>query len=482
MKISRKLQLIVALTTIEITITVFSALEIAKGAKFHQLNFLHSKHTVHFSELLHDIQNGNPIVINEIKNIIVDIRQQPIECIEEISSINKTVMRIINTISALEICKKDIKDANNALNSLTKFNNQNINKTQLLKDLNYALDQFRINSENFEQPINKTVSFLLTTLIPMVILISIFNIVFITYLSKTISNSIKNLTILLKSKPEDDLNLEDSLKKNTSTELKDLIISAKFRIQKDLLNIENNKELQAIINEKTVSLQKANEELTQFAYRSSHDLKSPLSSSKALAKFICLDIDQGNLLEAKKNANKISHQMDKLEKLVVDILLLTKADVNTNELIPINFDNMLMDIKERLSWLCKDNHCSININISLSREIKSESIRISQIIENLLSNSLKYYDKKKEESYINIDIKNNNNSVIIKIVDNGIGIPEEYQSEVFTMFKRFHPEISNGSGLGMAIIKKHIDYLNGSITFRSSKEGTSFKITIPTTT
>jgi signal transduction histidine kinase len=65
------------------------------------------------------------------------------------------------------------------------------------------------------------------------------------------------------------------------------------------------------------------------------------------------------------------------------------------------------------------------------------------------------------------------------VSDNGIGIPEKHQAEVFDMFKRFHVEKSTGSGLGMALVKKHIEYLKGDISFTSSKDGTVFTITIP---
>jgi len=479
MKISNKLKLIVALTILEISITVFSALEIAKGGKFHQLNFLHLKYYTEFSERINEINNGYPININEIESVLLNVKQQPVECVNEVNTINQFVMRAINTIEALDICIKDIADAEKALTSLSRFSKQEISKTQLLSDLSDALAQFEINSEKFESPINKTVSFILTTLIPLVILISIFNILFITYLSHTISGSIKDLTALLLSQPKDNLDLDTNLEQNTSGELKDLMLAAKKRIKEELFNLENSKELQNIVAEKTSSLQQANEELAQFSYRTSHDLKAPLSSSKVLAQFISMDIDEGNLSEAKENANKISKQMEKLESLVVDILLLAQADLDSTPPLPIDFDEMLVDITERLSLLRKDNPCSIDINISLSKSIISEKIRFSQVIENLTSNALKYYDKNKASPYVKLDISNNEETIFMTISDNGIGIPKEYQNEVFTMFKRFHPNRSNGTGLGMTIAKKHIDYLGGTIAFESSKQGTTFKIMIP---
>ena len=479
MQISQKLRLIVILTIVEISITIFAAVEIAKGAKFHQLNFLHLKHSTQFSALVDDIKNGSPIITSKIQNVILDIKQQPTECIEQINSIDKVIMNLINTIHALEICIKDVEYAENALASLSKFDNKEITEAKLLFDLTYALQQFKINSDNFQAPISETVSFIVRIMIPLVLIISFFNIFLITYLSRTISNSIKSLTTLLSSKPEDNLNLDESLEKNTSGELKALMLAARKRIKEELFNLENSKELQAIVNEKTLSLQKANNELTQFAYRTSHDLKSPLSSAKALAQFISLDIDSGDLAEAKSNADKIGQQMQKLETLVVDILLLAQADIDLNTKTPINFNEIVADMEERLSWLRKDNPCAIDVNISLSNIVFSEKVRFSQIIENLISNALKYYDKHKASPYVKLDIFDKEDKVCIHISDNGIGIPDEYQSDVFTMFKRFHPKQSNGSGLGMSIVKKHIESLNGTIAFESSPDGTTFKIIIP---
>lgn len=479
MKISKKLRFIVFLTISEVSITLFAAFEIAKGAKFHQLNFLHLKHSTQFSGLVYGIKNGSPIDTSKIEKVILDIKQQPINCIEQINTINKIIMGFIKTIHALEICIKDIEHAENALDSLSKFNKKEITKAQLLSDLTYALQQFNINSENFEAPIHKTVSFILKSMIPFVLIISFFNIFLITYLSRTISNSIQNLTTLLSSKPEDNINLDESLKKHTSGELKELMVAARKRIKEELFNLENSKELQNLVNIQTISLRKANDELTQFAYRTSHDLKSPLSSAKTLSEFITTDIDDGNYSEAKKNAYKIGQQMEKLETLVIDILLLAQAEVDSDKKIPINFDEIVTDMEERLSCLRQDNPCTIDVNISLTKIIFSEKVRFSQIIENLISNALKYYDKNKESPYVKLDIFNKEDKVFIHISDNGIGIPDEYQAEVFTMFKRFHPKHSNGSGLGMSIVKKHIESLNGTIKFESSPQGTAFKIMIP---
>ncbi|MBB1275371.1 MULTISPECIES: ATP-binding protein [Pseudoalteromonas] len=479
MNISRKLMLIVILTAAEVSITVYSAFEIAKGAKFHQLNFLHLKYTHQLTKSVKKIENDLPIDINTIESDILLIRQQPIDCIEEINPLNYAVMKFINTEQTLTICEKDIEIADKTLLSVTQYEKGELSRADFLLNLNVALVSFNKHSEMFEEPIRKTVSFILMTLIPLVIVISFFNIIFISYLSRTISSSIRNLTLLLSSKPESNINLDDELDIKTSGELKALVIAARQRIKNDLLNIENSIELKEIINSQTASLQQANDELAQFAYRASHDLKSPLSGAKSLAHFVIEDIKAGDTEEASRNALVIYQQMEKLETLVVDILLLAKAEIGSEDRYVIDFNQLIIDMKERLSWLMKDNPCKLETTINLSVPIKSEKARFAQIIENLISNGLKYYDRNKDSPYVRCDIFNEQETFFITVTDNGMGIPQKHQGEVFDMFKRFHAQTSTGSGLGMALVKKHIEYLNGEISLQSSDKGTTFKIVIP---
>jgi len=479
MNISRKLMLIVILTAAEVSITIYSAFEIAKGAKFHQLNFLHLKYAQQLTKSVNKIENDIPIDINTIESDILLIRQLPIECINEINPLNLAIMKAINTDHMLTICQNDIKIADKALLSVDQYKKGELSRDDFLLNLNVSLNGFNISSELFEEPIRKTVSFILMTLIPLVLIISFFNIIFITYLSRTISSSIRNLTLLLSSKPESNINLDDELDIKTSGELKALVIAARQRIKNDLLNIENSIELKEIINSQTASLQQANDELAQFAYRASHDLKSPLSGAKSLAHFVIEDIKAGDIEEASQNALVIYQQMEKLETLVVDILLLAKAEIGNEDRNIIDFNQLIVDMKERLTWLMQDNPCTLKTTINLSVPIKSEKARFAQIIENLISNGLKYYDRNKDAPYVHCDIFNEQDNFIIIVTDNGIGIPQKHQSEVFDMFKRFHADTSSGSGLGMALVKKHIEYLNGEISLQSSAEGTAFKIIIP---
>lgn len=479
MNISKKLLLIVTLTCLEVSITVFAAFEIAKGARFHQLNFLHLKYINQLANRVEHINLNNHIDIDTLEADILAIREQPQTCIDEANALNLVIMKIINTSHAILLCKQDVELANKALYSLEQYRNGVLSREQILQYLVAALQQFNKNSEAFEAPITKTVSFIFISFIPLVIIISLFNIASITYLSRTISSSIRDLTSLLLSQSHSHKSLDYEFDTNTPDELKSLIFAAKKRIENDLLNLESSQHLQAIVKTQTASLQQANDELAQFAYRASHDLKSPLTGAKSLAKFVIEDIKNADTQEALKNTQTIVNQMEKLELLVTDILKLAKADIATKEREVINFDEIIGDIKTRLYWLIKQNNCDFNTFVDVPVSIKMDKTRFTQIIENLISNALKYHDSTKSFSFVKCDIFIDKNDFTIIIEDNGIGISKKFHNEVFEMFKRFHPHLSEGSGLGLALVKKHVEFLKGTINFVSSSHGSTFKITLP---
>lgn len=469
---------IVVLTILEVSLTIWSIFEISKGATFHQLNSLHLKYSAVFSDQVLGIEKGAKLNTLLLKNTINDIRDQPVQCIEEVNVVNKLIMRQIGTYHALDICKQDVEAADDAIALLNQYNQNDLSKGDLITELKSYVHIFNENSALFEKPITKTVSFIMNTMIPLVIFISLFNIIFITYMSRNITGSINDVIRLLTNKKNKN-NLDVEINNNVTGELKILLDVAKNKLTEELIMTEVNEKLEYMVSQRTLSLTRANDELALFAYRASHDLKAPLSSSKNLAEFIIQDINDEKFDRAKGDAKKISDQMVKLEELIIGILALTEADFAEKELTDIDLSAILADIKLRSEELLTINNCSLKTSIQLNGAMKSQAIRITQILENLITNGIKYCDQKKDERFVDINIVENENSYIINVEDNGLGIPEERQNEAFQMFKRFHPTTSFGSGLGMAIVKKHIDYMKGTIEMNSSALGTKFTVTLP---
>lgn len=234
-----------------------------------------------------------------------------------------------------------------------------------------------------------------------------------------------------------------------------------------------------VFRRKSLQLEKSNEELAQFSYRTSHDLKAPLTTSKQLAEYISKDITAGDLDEAKQNAQQIVKQMANLEKLVIDILDLAKADVAGDDIQNVDFGLMLEEIFDRHGQMALENSCELRSDIKLNSEIIGDGARFTQVIENLVTNGIKYANLTLSNSYVAVSIAESTDTTSIVVEDNGIGIPEKHHDQIFKMFKRFHPEVSFGSGLGMSIVKKHVDFMKGTIDVSSSPSGTRFDIRFP---
>lgn len=240
---------------------------------------------------------------------------------------------------------------------------------------------------------------------------------------------------------------------------------------------QENYQQQQTLNQYNQELKASNEELSQFSYRTSHDLRAPLITIRRLAELISEDINEQNYSEALKNGKKIAFHVKKLENLVVDILDLAKAELEISDNEDLVLYHVLEDIEQRLQHIYLENNVSIQYEKDESARFHVSRIRLTQVLENLISNGIKYADVTKASAYVRITHgRSENNYPCIVVEDNGIGIPTQFHQIIFGMFQRFHPEVSYGSGLGMYIINKHILKMDCEINFTSSEKGTKFII------
>lgn len=244
-------------------------------------------------------------------------------------------------------------------------------------------------------------------------------------------------------------------------------------------DISNVKDYESRLEDSNGELSRLNDELTQFAYRTSHDLKAPLITTRRLIDFVIDDIEDGNSAEALVNARRISGIMSRLQTMIEDILLLVKADTDPGADERVDLQAALDDIHDRLSLLAEENGCEVVNTVDCDDAPQLQRARVTQILENLISNGIKYCDETQEQPAVHTRVSRRNDSLCIDVEDNGIGIPESELDNVFRMFQRCHPGRSFGSGLGMSIVKKHVDFLNGDICITSAEQGTHVQVVIP---
>ncbi len=266
---------------------------------------------------------------------------------------------------------------------------------------------------------------------------------------------------------------------NNLNEEKSLLVSTapNFNIRGDLigsigiiLDITHIKSLESQKEILLKKLEQRNIELEEYAHVVSHDLKSPLRSISALTSW--LKEDYGDFLgdEGLKNVDLIQEVVEKMERLINDILNYSSINNDSETVEEVNTYEVINGIK-KLIYTPK--HVTIKVNENLPI-IKANKVRIQQLFQNLMSNAVNYIDK--EKGLVTIDFKEKKKSYIFSIKDNGIGIPEEYHAKIFEVFQSLGND-KNSTGIGLSIVKKIVDMYHGKIWLESEKEkGTTFFI------
>lgn len=226
-------------------------------------------------------------------------------------------------------------------------------------------------------------------------------------------------------------------------------------------------------------LQQANEELEEFSYRTSHDLRSPLVSSLGLLDLIEKKIEVSDFDTVKISIDIIRRSIKKLDSLVLDILALTKAKNTEEEKKNVMVYQTVDDIMEKFAYMQGVDRITFYNEVGRSLEVNVKPSRFVLILENLISNAIKYADSKKPDSFVKVESKIVADKLILSVTDNGLGVPHGQHQKLFSMFKRFHPKVSFGSGLGLYMVKKSADIMGSTIQYRAMSSGSSFVLTMP---
>lgn len=223
------------------------------------------------------------------------------------------------------------------------------------------------------------------------------------------------------------------------------------------------------------SLQKTNNELDRFVYSVSHDLRSPLTSVLGLTSLIETESKEEETL---LHIGMIKNSIIRLDNFIRNILSYSRnnrTDVQ-DEQIPVS--ETVSEIVTMLSGAKEAEGIHFEVNISEDFPFYSDSQRFITIMENLVSNAIKYHKKEARDRFIKITGAVSENSLELKVADNGIGIAKIHHSKIFDMFYRL-TNTSNGSGIGLYIVRESIEKMKGTITIASEEgRGTQFIITL----
>ena len=227
-----------------------------------------------------------------------------------------------------------------------------------------------------------------------------------------------------------------------------------------------------------LALRRANSDLEQFAYSASHDLQEPLRMVSVYSQMLRKKFS-GQLGE--KGDEFISYTVQgatRMENLVRDLLAYTRASTSSDE--PLT----LVDANEALAYALAGLELAISqagasVTSSSLPKVRIRAVHLQQLLQNLISNGLKY--RSKEPSRIHIAAERQNGEWLFSVSDNGIGIDPKYREQIFGIFKRLHSAAEySGTGIGLAICRRIVDRAGGRIWVDSQLgEGATFYFTLP---
>jgi signal transduction histidine kinase len=255
--------------------------------------------------------------------------------------------------------------------------------------------------------------------------------------------------------------------------------------EEEILQI--NADLENKVTERTLELtealkreQELSEMKSRFVSLASHEFRTPLS---AILSSISL-VDHYKTTEQeekrKKHIDRIKASVRNLTDILDDFLSLDKLEQGKTEVIcqEISLPEFIKDIVEEMEGMVRKKNQNIHVNFNGPGEVYQDKKILRNILLNLLSNAVKYSPEGKD---IYVEVSEKGDQAIFSVRDEGIGIPEEAQKELFGKFFRASNAYAiQGTGLGLNIVKKYVELLGGDISFVSKEnEGSTFTVEIP---
>lgn len=230
------------------------------------------------------------------------------------------------------------------------------------------------------------------------------------------------------------------------------------------------------------ALQKSNQELDDFAYIASHDLREPLRAISNYSLFLLEDYGGKLAEEGRARIETIIRLCKREEDLINSLLHFSRVGRTDLVCKPVDLNVILQDIQETLRPSFPQENVQIHIPEPLPT-VACDEIRVREIFSNLIINSIKYNHR--PEKIIEVGARKEQSESkaawIFYVKDNGIGIPQKHLTKIFTLFKRLHSrdKYGGGTGAGLTIVKKIVERHGGRIWVESVlDQGTTFHFTL----
>jgi PAS domain S-box-containing protein len=219
----------------------------------------------------------------------------------------------------------------------------------------------------------------------------------------------------------------------------------------------------------------ANEELRNFAYVVSHDLKAPLRAIGSLADWLSTDYADKFDAEGREHMRLLISRVRRMDGLIDGILLYSRVGRVKEAVVAVDLNRL---VREVIDLLAPPANFTVTVDDQLPT-VMAEPTRIQQVFQNLLSNAVKYMDK--AEGKIHVACSEEGAQWRFSVADNGPGIRQEHFGKIFQLFQTLAPrDRVEGSGVGLALVKKIVEMYGGDVWVESTVgTGSTFFFTLP---
>jgi PAS domain S-box-containing protein len=259
----------------------------------------------------------------------------------------------------------------------------------------------------------------------------------------------------------------------------DMHVGGKRMFVGTVKDITERKQAEASLAESFAAVLRSNQELDDFAYVASHDLKEPLRGLTHNALF--LKEDFGNVLGegGLRRLDRMSYLCERMDRLINDLLYFSRLGRQALAIRQTDLNMVIADIKSMMEFTLTEQNAKLIVPESLP-VIVCDQARITEVFRNLITNAVKYNDK--PEKRVEIGCTGTDEARIYHVRDNGIGIAEKFHDDIFRIFKRLNTEDDKvkGTGVGLTFVKKIIERHGGNIWVESTPGiGTTMRFSLP---
>jgi signal transduction histidine kinase len=238
------------------------------------------------------------------------------------------------------------------------------------------------------------------------------------------------------------------------------------------------KKAERTLRKQNEELVKINKELDSFVYSVSHNLRAPLMSVLGLINLVQLENKQTDHV-MNGYFKMMQESINKLDDTLKEILDYSRNARSTLNITAVDIKKMIEDGFDRLKYMDGSEGISKSVKAEADIPFYTDAYRLSVIINNLISNAIKYRDVQKGHNTLHVKVMVTEQQLSLVISDNGIGIAADYVPRIFEMFFRA-TERSEGAGLGLYIVRETVNKLQGTIDVHSEiGQGTTFTIILP---